>query len=324
MLHSLEGRFSEEHRSKLNCRDDRLATFFRWDEIRDERHRIPRPNRKGTAMFSNRTTVRGLAAALFLLVAGAAAAQERTPQDLRLFTPGKLTVSTSDPSYPPWVLDNDPAGGEGFENALVYALAAELGFAREDVVWVDETFEEAIAPGDKDYDFSIQQISVTAERSAVATFSEIYYQPDKALVVLAGSPLEGARSFADLRNARWGVAIGTTDLDYVENILGIANAAVYNDQAGVFQALQARQIDATVVALPTALYVTAVQVPDARIAALLPADEHDEGYGLLFEYQNPIVDWINEGLEAIIARGVIEELTQKYLVADLNAPVITE
>jgi polar amino acid transport system substrate-binding protein len=268
-----------------------------------------------------------LAAAAVLAVtiaAGAAFAQEGTPQDPRLFTPGKLTVSTSDPSYPPWVLNNDPAAGEGFEAALVYALAAELGFAREDVVWVDETFEEAIAPGEKDYDFSIQQISVTAERAAVATFSRVYYQPEKALIVLAGSPLENATTFADLRNARWGVAIGTTDLDYVENVLGVTNAAVYNDQAGVFQALQAGQIDATVTALPTALYVTAVQVPEAHIAALLPIDEHDEGFGLLFEYGNPIVPWIDEALTTILDNGTVQGIADQYLTGDLNARVITD
>ncbi len=265
------------------------------------------------------------AAVLALTIAtGAAIAQEGTTQDPRLFTPGKLTVSTSDPSYPPWVLNNDPAAGEGFEAALVYALAAEMGFAREDVVWVDETFEAAIAPGDKLYDFSIQQISVTAERSAVATFSRVYYQPEKALIVLAGSPLENATTFAELRAARWGVAIGTTDLDYIENVLGITNAAVYNDQAGVFLAMQAGQIDATVTALPTALFVTAVQVPDARIAALLPIDERDEGFGLLFEFENPLVDWVDEALGTLIDGGVVAEIAAQYLTGDLNARVINE
>lgn len=265
------------------------------------------------------------AAVLSLLVAGGAAfAQEKTPDDPRLFTPGKLTVATSDPAYPPWMLDNDPASGEGFENALVYALAEELGFAREDVVWVRETFEQAIAPGAKAYDFGIQQISVTEARSQIATFSQVYFQPDKAVVALPGSAVEDATSFAELRQARWGVALGTTDLDYVENILGVADAAVYDDQVGVFQALQGGQIDATVVALPTALYVTAVQVPEARIAALLPADENDRGHGLIFEQGNPLVEWVDEGLTAIIERGVVDELVDRYLIADPDVRTITE
>lgn len=251
-------------------------------------------------------------------------AQEKTPNDPRLFTPGKLTVSTSEPSYPPWVLDNNPEAGEGFEAALVYALAAELGFKKEDVVWVDVTFDGAIAPGPKAYDFSIQQISVTPERAKVATFSDVYYQSDKVVIALPTSAVANAKSFADLKGAKWGVAVGTTDFDYVTNVLGIPDAAVYDDQAGVFQALQGGQIDATIAALPTALYATCCQVPEAKITALLPKDPKDEGLGLLFAYENPIVPWINEGLAALKAKGTIDELAKKYLIADPNIPTISE
>ncbi len=258
------------------------------------------------------------------LLALPAAAQERTPMDPRLHTPGKLTVGTGDPVYPPWMLHNDPARGEGFENGLVYALAAEMGFAPEDVVWVGQTFDQAIAPGAKPYDFAIQQISVTEPRKQIVTFSQVYFQPDKAVVALPGSPVEGATSFAELRAARWGAVIGTTDLAYLENILGIQNAAVYDDQVGVFQAMAARQIDATVVALPTALYVTAVQVPEAKIVALLPPDADDRGHGLLFQFGNPLVAWVDEALSAVIARGTVEELKAKYLVADPDLPIIRQ
>lgn len=269
---------------------------------------------------------RGILATLLILVAGAqaAAAQERTPQDPRLFTPGRLTVGTSDPAFPPWVLDNAPEKGEGFEAALVAALAEKLGFAPEQVVWVREPFDRAIAPGAKAYDFSIQQISVTEDRAKVATFSQVYYQPAKALVALPESPLAEARSFADLKHARWGVAIGTTDLTYLENILGVKDAAVYDDQAGVFLALQGGQIDGTVVSLPTALYVTAVQAPEAKIVALLPSDAADLGHGLIFEQDNPIVPWIDEGLSALIAEGTVEALAARWLVADPNMPILSE
>ncbi len=251
-------------------------------------------------------------------------ALERTPDDPRLVTPGKLTVGTGDPVYPPWMLHNDPARGEGFENGLVYALADELGFAREDVVWVGQTFDQAIAPGPKLYDFAIQQISVTAERQQIVDFSIVYFQPDKSVVALPDSPVVDATSFADLRNARWGATIGTTDLDYLENILEVRNVAVFDDQAGTFQALQGGLIDATVVALPTALFATAVQVPEARITALLPPDPNDTGHGLLFEKDNPLVEWVNDGLRSIIARGVIDDLIDTYLVGDEDITEITE
>ncbi len=278
-----------------------------------------------------------LAAVLLMLgsLAFAAGAREAAPvvtdeglygttMDPRLFTPGKLTVGTGDPVYPPWMLNNDPAGGEGFENGIVYALAAEMGFAHEDVVWVGQTFDQAIAPGAKPYDFAIQQISVTEARSQIVTFSQVYFQPDKAVVALPGSAVEGAASFADLRKANWGVTIGTTDLDYLENILEIRNAAVFDDQIGTFQALQGGFIDATVVSLPVALYVTAVQVPQAKITALLPPDMNDRGHGLLFQKDNPLVEWIDEALTAIIERGVIEDLIGTYLVADVNIVEINQ
>jgi polar amino acid transport system substrate-binding protein len=278
-----------------------------------------------TAVFDiARGTTLALAAALLTALPFAADAQERTPQDPRLHTPGQLTVGTGDPVYPPWMLNNDPAGGEGFENGLVYALAEEMGFTRDQVVWVGQTFDQAIAPGAKPYDFGIQQISVTEARAEIVTFSQVYYQPQKAVIALPGTPAEEATSFEDLRGLRWGAVIGTTDNDYLVNVLGVDDAAIYNEQVDVFQAMQAGQIDATLTALPTALFVTAVQVPDASIVALLPADENDRGHGLLFEFGNPLVDWVDEALTAVIERGVVDDLVATYLVADPDLPIITE
>jgi polar amino acid transport system substrate-binding protein len=265
-----------------------------------------------------------LAATLGLGLTAAADATERTTMDERLVTPGKLTVGTGDPVYAPWMLNNNPAGGLGFENGLVYALAEEMGFNAEDVVWVGQTFDQTIAPGAKPFDFAIQQISVTEARAQVVSFSQVYFQPDKAVIALPGSPVEGATSFADLRAANWGAVIGTTDLAYLENILVVQDAAVYDDQIGVFQAMQAGQIDATLAALPTALFATAVQIPEANIVAILPPDENDRGHGLLFEFGNPLVEWVDEALSAVIERGVVEKLKTTYLVADSDLPVITE
>ncbi|MFN3662218.1 ABC transporter substrate-binding protein [Yoonia sp.] len=253
-----------------------------------------------------------------------AAAQEFSTTDDRLITPGVLTVGTGDPVYPPWMLNNDPASGEGFENGLVYALAEEMGFTPDQVVWVAQTFDQAIAPGPKPYDFAIQQISVTEARSQIVSFSQVYFQPDKAVIALPGTVADTAASFADLQGLRWGAVIGTTDNDYLVNILGIADAAIYNEQADVFQALQAGQIDATLAALPTALFMTAVQVPDANIVALLPADENDNGHGLLFAFENPLVEPVDEALGALIARGVVDDLVATYLVADPDLPIISE
>jgi polar amino acid transport system substrate-binding protein len=189
---------------------------------------------------------------------------------------------------------------------------------------VRQTFDQGIAPGEKPYDFNIQQFSVTEARREFVTFSMVYYKPEKAVVALPDSEISSARSFADLRELQWGATIGTTDLDYIENLIGAEDVNVYSEQVSTFQALLAEQIDATVISLPTALFATAVQIPEAAIAAILPHDPNDLGHGLVFEKDNPIVEWINEGLEAIIAKGVIEDLTAEYLVGDEAIPTINE
>ena len=252
------------------------------------------------------------------------ASLENTPNDPRLYTPGKLTVATGEPAYPPWMMDDDPESGVGFENGMVYALAEELGFAKEDVVWVRQTFDQGIAPGEKPYDFNLQQYTVTEERKEFVDFSMVYYQPEKAVVALPGSGAASATSFEDLRALKWGATIGTADLDYIENMIGVEDVAVFNDQIGTFQALLGGQIDVTCIELPTALFVTAVQVPEATVAAILPHDPKDLGHGLIFEKGNPIVPWINEGLEAIIAKGVIADLTSEYLIGDESIPEISK
>lgn len=244
-------------------------------------------------------------------------------EDLALLTGGVLTVGTGEVVFPPWMLNDDPAGGEGFENGLVYALAAEMGFEADDVVWVGQTFEEAIAPGPKPYDFAIQQISVTEPRKEIVDFSMVYFQPDKALIALPDSPVVGATTFAELQAASWGATLGTTDLDYIEEIIGVGDVAVFDDQSGTFQALLGGQIDATVVALPTALFATAVQIPDAQIVALLPADPDDNGHGLLFQQGNELVGCVDAALERVIAAGTVDALIEQYLLPEESIPFIT-
>lgn len=250
--------------------------------------------------------------------------EEKSSSGPQLTQPGKLTVATGEPVYPPWMMDDNPAGGEGFENALVYALAEELGFAKEDVVWVRQTFDQGITPGIKPYDFNIQQYSITEERSKFVDFSDMYYKPEKAVVALPGSEISKAESYADLRKVRWGATIGTIELDYIENIIGVRDVAVYNDQASTFQALLSDQVDATVIGLPSALYATAVQVPEAVVAAILPHDPKDLGFGLVFVKDSPLVGWVNEGLNNIIEKGVVADLTAKYLIGDDSIPEISE
>jgi len=152
----------------------------------------------------------------------------------------------------------------------------------------------------------------------------VFVSEAKADVALPKNEISKARTFKDLKKVRWGATIGTADLDYIENKIGIKEVKVFSDQSGTFQALLGKQIDATVISLPTALFATAVQIPEATIAAILPHDSKDLGHGLVFEKDNPLIEWIDEGLKAIIADGVITDLTAKYLIGSDSIPEISE
>jgi polar amino acid transport system substrate-binding protein len=232
-----------------------------------------------------------------------------------LFEAGKLTVATGDPVYPPWMLDDNPAGGEGFENSVVYAVAAELGFDADDVVWVRTSWEGAIAPGAKDYDFNIQQYSITEERREVVDFSTPYYREEKVLVTFPDSPGANPQSLADIQGLKYGAMIGTTDLAYIEDVIGATDVDVFDELSDVFLAMQGRQIEATVVGLPTALFATAVQVPEAMIAAILPGSEGGEGLGMLFEKGSGFVTCVDQALAALEARGELAALATRWLTS---------
>jgi polar amino acid transport system substrate-binding protein len=255
-----------------------------------------------------------------------------TVDQLNLVEPGVLTVATGEPAFPPWVsgIDgenfDDPASKTGFEAAFVYELAAELGFSDDQVVWVRTGFDEAIAPGPKGWDFNIQQYSITETREEVVDFSIPYYETRQALIALADSPVIGATSLADLADAKLGAQIGTTSLDYIEDVIQPnEQAAVYDTNSDAKSALEARQLDGIVVDLPTAYFITAVEITDATIVAQFaaPATEPDR-YGLLFAEGNSLVTCVNGAIETLSAAGVLDALEQEWLAQGGGLVTISE
>jgi polar amino acid transport system substrate-binding protein len=252
---------------------------------------------------------------------GAAAAGEC--DTLPLKTEGVLTVATGEPVFEPWMVDDDPTNQQGFESALVYALAEELGV--ETVEWVRTGFDEAIAPGDKDYDFNIQQYSITAERDEVVDFSDGYYQVEQALIGAPDSPVASAASIADLVDTRLGAAIGTTSLDYIDEVIAPSTEAqVYDDNAAAKAAFDAGQVDGIVFDLPTAYFITAVEIPEASIIGVLPrTDGEPEELGMLFEDGSPLVGCVNDALASLRDAGAIEALEDEWLNQGGSIPSLT-
>lgn len=242
-------------------------------------------------------------------------------EDLDLVTPGQLTVATGEPAFPPWVsgIDgenfDDPTSKTGFEAALVYELANEMGFTDDQVVWVRTGFDEAVTTGPKDFDFNVQQYSITAERDEVVDFSDPYYVTRQAVVGLPGSAVVGVTSFADLQDARLGAEIGSTSLDFIDNVIQPdEDAFVYDTTVDAKSALDAGQIDGIVTDLPTAYFIAAVEIEGAVIAAQFgtTAAAPDE-FGMLFEEGNPLVDCVNEALATLREAGTLEALEQEWL-----------
>lgn len=255
------------------------------------------------------------------------ATQEVNPcskDQLATLTAGTLTIATGEPAYYPWVIDDNPESQEGFEPAVAYAVAAELGFNADEVEWVRTTFDGAIAPGPKTFDFNLQQYSITEERKEVVDFSSGYYYVTQAIVTAEGSAIAGATSIADLKSAKLGAAVGTTSLSAAETVIAPdQEISVFNDNAAAVQALKNGQIDGLVVDLPTAFYLAAVEIEGGKIVGQLPADPNTpEQFGLLLAKDSPLTDCVTQAVDNLRANGTLAEIEAAWLAADQGAPVL--
>jgi len=229
-------------------------------------------------------------------------------------TPGKLTIATGDIAYFPYVIDDDPSSGEGFEAAVAYAVADELGFAPEDVEWVRTSFDAAIAPGPKSFDFNIQQYSITPEREQAVDFSSPYYAASQAVVAIKGGAADGVDSIEGLKDLVLGALAGSTSAETIDAAIAPRVAPLlYNSNEDAVAALQAGQIDAIVLDLPTAYYATGVYIEDSFIVGELPAAGVPDQWGLLLAKDSPLTAAVSAAVDAIRANGTLQAITDEWL-----------
>jgi polar amino acid transport system substrate-binding protein len=245
-----------------------------------------------------------------------------------------LTVATGDPAFPPWwgggTTDehpdwklNDPYLGEGFEGAVTFEVAERLGFSEDRVRFVPFGFDDSFASGPKPFDFALQQISQLPERMENVDFSDGYYDVNQALVSVQGSPVADATSLEELKDATFGAPLGTTSLSYIEDtIRPSTQPAVYDDLSAAVRGLKDGKVDGIVVDLPSASYITAVQVPKGVIVGRLPTVGSQEHYAMAFEKGSPLVECVNLALQEVKDDGTLEEIQREWLSADTEAPVI--
>ena len=245
-----------------------------------------------------------------------------TPDSLKTVEPGTLTIGTDKPAYPPYFADDDPTNGKGFESAVAYAIAEELGYSREDVKWTVVPFNSSYAPGPKDFDFDVNQISITPKRAEQVDFSAPYFEAPQAVVLPPDSDSE-VTSLEDLRGLTLGVQVGTTSLEAVEQVVQPdEQPQVFNDSNDTVQALKQGRVDGVVVDLPTAFYVTAAQVPGAEIAGQFEAPGGDE-WGALLEKDSPLTDCVSQAIEALRDSGELEKIESRELGEAAGAPELS-
>jgi polar amino acid transport system substrate-binding protein len=241
--------------------------------------------------------------------------------DLATVADGVLTIATGEPAYYPWVIDDAPESGEGFEAAVAYAVATQLGFSKDEVKWVRTTFDSAVTPGEKNFDFNLQQFSITEERKAAVDFSSPYYTAPQAIVSFKGSKIDGKTSIAELAGAKLGAAVGTTSLDAIESQLGL-KASVFNDNAAGVSALKNKQIDGLVVDLPTAFYLSGVEVENGIIVGQLPSSGSGDQFGLLLTKGSALTSCVSGAVDAITADGTLASITDTWLATNTGSPVL--
>ncbi len=250
---------------------------------------------------------------------------------LPLVNSGQLTVGTDNPAFPPWFGGaekspwkvSDPRSGQGFESAVAFAVANKLGFANSEVKWIVVPFNTSFAPGPKKFDFDINQISYTPARAKVVDFSDSYYDVNQSVVAKRGTPIATAQSSADLQQYKLGAQLGTTSYQYIKEFIKPSKQpSVFDTNDAAVAALKNGQIDGLVVDLPTAFYVTAVQVPNSKIVGQFPTGNAGERFGMVFEKGNKLVGCVNHALTQLKHDGTLQKIQEKWLAKVGGAPIL--
>jgi polar amino acid transport system substrate-binding protein len=256
-----------------------------------------------------------------------ASAPTCTPSTLALYKKGQLTIATDSPAYSPWFDNNDPSDGKGFESAVAYAVAQQLGFSKDQVKWVVEGFDDSYAPGNKSFDFDINEVSITPQRAQSVDFSTGYYTANQGVLVLGKSKYAGATSLAQLKDAKIGVQVGTTSFQAVNDILKPSRqVSVFNSTDDEVSALQNGQVDAIVTDMPTVFYLASAELTGGKILGQFSYDggSAPEQFGLLLAKGSGLTACVDQAIAKLTSSGELKTITDQWLSASADVPELKQ
>ena len=237
------------------------------------------------------------------------------PGALSTLTDGTLTVGAGDP-YEPWYVE-EPSTGEGFESALVYAVAEELGYAREDVTWVSVTFEQIISPAVKPFDLAAYQTSITDERRQAVDFSSPYLTTRQGVIVADDGEYAGATTIAELEGAKVGVTASQTSLDAAESAWGDAVEVVpFNAAGDGMTALSSGTVDAMVMDVDQGVAASTVYFPGTQVIGTLPTVGEPEQLGLVLDKDSALTACVSQAVDTLEEDGTLDQLRTQWLKSD--------
>ena len=253
--------------------------------------------------------------------AGSASADSCSKANLSLHTAGKFTVATDNPAYAPWFVDNKPSNGKGYESAVAYAVAKQLGFAPSDVSWLSASFNSVVTPGRKNFDVDINQVSISADRKKAVDFSSGYYDVAQSVVTYQDSRIASATSLAALKGAKLGAQVGTTSYTTITDVIKPSKRpAVYDTNDLAVQALKNKQIDGIVVDLPTGFYMSAAQLDHGVIVGQLPTGSAPEQFGMVLTKGSALTPCVTKAVDALRGDGTLGRLQEQWLANAGGAP----
>jgi polar amino acid transport system substrate-binding protein len=253
-----------------------------------------------------------------------AAATGCGPDSGKTLTPGLLTIATDSPAYAPWFVDDNPANGQGFEGAVARAIWERLGYSMDRTNFVSVAFNEALAPGPKQFDIDINQFTILDSRRANVDFSSPYYTVTQSVVAMAGNRAARAQTLAALADLRLGAMAGTSSLAAIESTLHPATPPAQfatNDEGK--QALVEGRIDALIVDFPTGVQISEQQIPDSVLVGQFPRlAGTDEAFGVLLPKNSPLTPCVSAAVEQMYADGTLDRIAEQWLCSAAGVRVL--